>query len=440
MSELLMRVSSARRRRPASGEDSARGEARSSGEGLTRVWTPGSPGEPDGETMRWGRRGWAGSGVGALDDDALTSLLARSRHVGDPLADALVEVFAELRGGEGWELFERAIEHGLDAVRDGPQELRVLIESASTPPSWFELDLVDAGALSFWRAGVPASALALIYGSLAFGYQYGDLARPLAATGRLQQMASRRLAETTRWVLAVTTPGAMAPWAPGWASSVRVRVVHALIRRKLLASERWDREAWGVPISASAMMATAIGGFNVVPSRALADMGVRCSAADRETRTALWRWVGYVMGVPEQLLPASWAESERLIETLASLDHGRNDDGAALMHALTHNTLILEGLLPPWLLSPARHSLAPLLEAFVRRWLGEEASEQLGVSDTRLVRLVPALRPPMRMLSMLLSSELVGERRSARTQIAVVERLLDAAKAPRGTLSPTRAG
>jgi hypothetical protein len=302
-------------------------------------------------------------GIAALGERELRARLAAGRHRGDLQADALVARFRELPGGAGWGMFERALEHGADAVEDAPGELRALLEHASRTPSWLDLDLVDAGATSFWRVGLPALAPSLIYGSLAFGYQYGDLSRPLAATGRLEQMAPRRLGETSRWVLAVTTPGAMAPGGEGWRSSLRVRLVHALVRRHLLDSEEWDVEAWGVPISASAMMATAIGGFAIVPQRALADVGADATAADLESRTALWRWVGYVMGVPSALLPGNWREAGRLIETLATFDLGPNDDGPALMRALTHHALPLEGLFPAWGVPPARVLLTPMIEA-----------------------------------------------------------------------------
>jgi ER-bound oxygenase mpaB/B'/Rubber oxygenase, catalytic domain len=379
-------------------------------------------------------------GIAALGERELRERIAAGRHLGDPQADALVVRFRQLPGGAGWKLFERALEHGIDAVDDAPCELRALLERTSGSPAWLDLDLVDAGATSFWRVGLPALAPSLIYGSLAFGYQYGDMSRPLAATGRLEQMAPRRLGETARWVLAVTTPGAMAPGGEGWRSSLRVRLVHALLRRHLLDSGEWDVKAWGVPISASTMMATAIGGFAVVPQRALSDVGADATAADREARTALWRWVGYVMGVPPALLPANWREAERLIETLSVFDHGPNDDGPALMHALTRYGLPLDELLPAWGAGAARLALTPMIEALVRRWLGEAASDALGVGRTPIVRLVPLARPLVRSLGLILASGVLGdERAAAQAQIKLVGYLLDRAHAPSRPIAPLRA-
>jgi hypothetical protein len=377
-------------------------------------------------------------GVGALTDAELREWLTAFRAVGDPLADALVERFRELPGGQGWALLDGALTAGPGAPADGPPELRDLIAAASHTPAWLDLDVVDRGGISFWRAGYPAITLALLYGSLAFGYQYGDLARPLAATGRLDRMARRRVGETARWVLAVTTPGGLAPGADGWRASLRVRIVHALVRRRLLDSPDWPTAEWGVPISATAMMATAVGGFDVMPQRALADLGIPATPAERDARTALWRWVAYVMGVPEQLLPASWDEAERLMAAYATLDHGPNPDGPELIRALTHNALPIVSALPEPYAAPARRLLTPVVEAMVRRWLGDEAADRLELPPRRrAARVLPLTRPAMRAGSRLASSRLLGDEPTAtRRQIAFVDRVLDLTGQPARPVSP----
>lgn len=377
--------------------------------------------------------------LSALDDDALIARLAAARHRGDPLADELVTAFATLPGGAGWRLLDQALAEGIDATPDAPLELRALLADAARAPEWLDPDLVEAGALSFWRAGAPVLSLALVYGSLAFGYQYADLSRPLAATGRLERMASRRIGETTRWALTVTTPGGMRVGGEGWKSSVRVRLVHALVRARLSAREDWDHAAWGVPISATGMMATAIGGFHVVPERAVRDLGGRTTAADREARTALWRWVAFVMGVPEDLLPANAAEAERLVETLDRFFPGPSDEGPALMRALLHQGLPLRGLLPARAARPVQVLSAPVLAALVRRWLGSPMADQLGVGTSPIDRLVPLVRPLSWAHALLLAAgALGGEERAAELQIATVRRLLDAAGDPPAPVSPAQ--
>jgi ER-bound oxygenase mpaB/B'/Rubber oxygenase, catalytic domain len=379
----------------------------------------------------------SGLGIDHLADDELHARLGAARDAGDPLADALVAAFRELPGGAGWQLLERAFAAGPDAVPDAPRELHDLLAQASEPPAWHDQDLADAGAASIWSIGLPAVALALTYGSLAFGYQKAELARPLGMTGRLERMAPRRLAETLRWYLAVTNPGGTAPGEEGWRASVRVRLVHALVRRRLLESGTWDTSVWGMPISSAGMLVTAIGGFHVVPQRALRDLGARSTPAEREARTALWRWVGYVMGAPEDLLPANWEQAERIIEAADGFDDElENEYGAALMHALLNRPHPVEAVLPGVAAAPLRRANAAVGEALTRRWLGDDVSDGLGVRRNPAHRLVPLVRPAVRAHAALRATGLLGgEKLAAQLQIAFATRLLSFTDVP-APLSP----
>jgi len=270
-------------------------------------------------------------------DPELVDRLAAGAFVGDLVADPLVTAFKMMSGGAGWEMLDRALLEGADAVPDAPPQLAELVAPTFDPPAWVDLDLVDAGALAFWRSGGINLGLALMCGSLAYGYQSARLTRPLAATGRLAQLAPKRLRETGRWVSAATRPGALRPGADGLRATVRLRMVHALVRAHLLDSPGWNLSAWGVPISASDTLVTAIGGFLVVPLRALEDLGVRLSPAELEAMTHQWTWIGALMGTPEELLPGSYAEAREALAAALALDEGPNEDSPKLMHALLHH-------------------------------------------------------------------------------------------------------
>jgi hypothetical protein len=357
--------------------------------------------------------------------------LAEARHEGDPPADAVVAAFADLPGGEGWRLLEESLAKSVPSVRNRTggtvPAVRELLAPLREPPAWLDLDLADAGAVAYWRVGAPMLFLTLTYGSLAFGYQSADLVRPLAATGRLERMAPRRLAETSRWAVAVTRPGGMHPGAEGWKASIRVRLVHALVRRHLLDSGEWD-PAWGVPISAAGGFATAIGGFFVVPVRAMGDLGVRFSPSEREAISHLWRWIGYVMGVPEDLLPASARQAEEWVD--AALPHGGEptEDSPRLMRALLYHGLNL---------GPASPIAAQVVGALSRRWMGHEMADRLEVPGARLSRLVPLVRPVTRARDLVRASGLLGsDRRVAELELALVHRTRALRRSPREPLAP----
>ena len=313
---------------------------------------------------------------------------------GDPLADRLMKTFAELPGGTGWQMLDEALLHGPERVAGAPPELSELLAPAIDPPGWLDLDLVDAGAVAFWRGGRLNLALALICGSLAYGYQSARLTRPLAATGRLETMALRRLQETGRWLLTATRPCALPPGAEGLRATVRLRMVHALVRSHLLASPKWDRAAWGVPISATDTILTAMGGFMAVPLRAMEDLGVRLSPAELEAIAHQWTWIASLMGAPKGLLPRSLGEIDTLLDTAHAIDEGPTEDSPKLMRALLHNgaPIPYEQRIPGFAKGPAQVIKTRLLGGLARRWMDDEIADSLGIPDSRLTGVMRLLR------------------------------------------------
>ncbi len=239
-------------------------------------------------------------------------------------------------------------------------------------------------------------------------------------------MAPRRLRETGRWVSAATRPGALRPGAEGLRATVRLRMVHALVRAHLLDSPEWDLAAWGVPISASDALVTAVGGFLVVPLRALEDLGVRLSPAELEAMTHQWTWIASLMGTPDDMLPGSYGEARAVMEAALALDEGPNEDSPKLMHALLHYgaEFPFEKRLPWPARRPARAMKARLLGGFVRRWMDHEMADRLGVPSTPFTRLTPMLRPLALAREVARASHLLGsDERIARLEWAFVERM-----------------
>jgi hypothetical protein len=345
---------------------------------------------------------------------------------GDPPADNLVAALRALPAGAGARLLGRALADG--AVPAGaPPELDALLAPLREPPAWLDPGLLDAGAVATWRAGGLPLFLALTYGSLAFGYQSARLARPLARTGRLERMAGRRLAETSRWYVAATAPGGMHVGAGGWRATVRTRVVHAHVRDHLRRSGAWDDARDGVPISQADAFATAIGGFFVIPMRALRDLGVRHSPAEQEAIAHLWRWIGWVMGVPDALLPDGAAQAAERVALALELDDGPSEDGARLMRALLEHGLPITRLVPGPAGAPARALGVQLAGGLARRWLGPAMADRLDVPGRALAPLVPLMRPAAQARAALCATGLLGSDDAvARRELAFVRRLLAA--------------
>ena len=70
-------------------------------------------------------------------------------------------------------------------------------------------------------------------------------------TGRIFDNGVRRLQQNNRHFMEIYFPGGLQRYGDGWKLSVRIRFIHAQVRRLLGQSTEWSHEAWGVPISAA---------------------------------------------------------------------------------------------------------------------------------------------------------------------------------------------
>ena len=124
-----------------------------------------------------------------------------------------------------------------------------------------------------------------------------------------------RLLETTQWVLDVMEggPDVLAPPSEstpegghGWRSTIRVRMLHTRVRRRILRqAERladvYSVERDGVPINQEDLAAT-LGSFSVAPLLSLQRLGIVPTKQEREDFIATWRHIGYYMGIDPQIL------------------------------------------------------------------------------------------------------------------------------------------
>lgn len=255
-----------------------------------------------------------------------TLLAALDRQ--DPLADAAALALAPLPAG-GHTLVDAAL-HG--DLRDAPPALRELLASVAEFPRWVDWARVDRGCAVFLRAGF-AGGLVLGLRSLPFGYAAPAGNKPLVFSGRLAEKAPRRLAETARFVAAVSDPGALRRRAEGWSITLKVRLMHAQIRHLLQQSGRWDSALWAPPINQHDMLAT-IFLFSQVFLDGLRLLGLHVDRSEGDDFIHLWRVIGWLIGVEEGLLPDDEA-SARTASEIIYLTQGPPDaDSRALVAAL----------------------------------------------------------------------------------------------------------
>jgi hypothetical protein len=251
---------------------------------------------------------------------------------GDPLADDVVLAFEALPRGEGQRMLERALAEGIEAVPNAPLALVRLFAQLDDVPPWVDWERIHRGARAYMRPGL-FGGLSLSAVGLLTGYHSHAAVKPLAFTGRLDQMAQRRLAETSLFVLNAFQIDALRRGGKGFAMTVRVRMIHAQIRRHLSRSPAWRTEEWGVPINNADMAATNIA-FSIGMLRTVRQLGFRFTTDEADDVMLLWRYVGYLSGVDIGLLATSDRDALELAHLIVMLQPGPDEHSRKLADAL----------------------------------------------------------------------------------------------------------
>lgn len=358
--------------------------------------------------------------------DAMADGLMR----GDLLGDAVVAEFFAARdepGAMAWSDVVGALENPPD---DLPPALAEFIAATSTPPDWFDPALAHAGAMAWWRFGSLQSST--LYQSLIYGYQARGFTRPLVETGRLATGTWDRVQSTARWVALATAPELMDVGNPGWVQTLRIRLVHAMVRYHLTEHQGWDTQSWGVPINQTYAQFTITAGFLALPLRIAGDFGLRYSRAEREAITHMWRWIGWVMGVDDDLLPRNFADAEEIDRIARAFQMEPDEQARTLVTALLDDGYRTEVPLPPLpapvaqAINSAVHTvtrpfLRTLFASVSTRWVDPDIASALGLRSTRLSNVVVLARPIVRSREVLRAMGVFGsDTRMAQRELHLV--------------------
>ena len=308
--------------------------------------------------------------------------------VEDPPADAAYAALATLPRVEARRALDAAIASPAAAATSIPAVAALLVPLAD-PPVWFDRARATRGGRLFLETGV-AGGLVLGAASLVTGYLAPGGNKPLIASGvLLRSGASRRLAETSAFVRDVCRPGGMDRGGPGFAATVRVRMMHAAVRARLRAGPvalpggRWRDEDWGAPLNQHDLAATVLL-FGWVAVEGLRRLGIQPSESDVRDFLHLWRVVGHVIGVVPELVSDDPEACRTLSAMVRALQAPPDDDARALVHAL------LDAAAPELPAdSPARQRARRFGASLVRLFHGDEVADALGLPRSPLDRLAP---------------------------------------------------
>jgi len=274
-----------------------------------------------------------------FDEDCVTESICRQLQAeGDLVCDnALLVIFPKASDSVGKDLYETLVSY-VDAHPGHNAASIFLHEAQRAPPSEIEVseEEVSQGRMFFLDHAMQIMQAFLHY-SLAGGFASVRIGRTLRAVSYLvpshgaaeitkasNDRTSARLLETFQFVLDVTgcppyplrtkdsegekrtIPGTKAylmPGGEGWKAALRVRMLHGVARRR--TRERLGKAGLlgpeDVPISQEEMSAT-LGSFCIVPLWCLHRLGLPPTSKQAHTYLALWRHIGFYLGVSPAIL------------------------------------------------------------------------------------------------------------------------------------------
>jgi hypothetical protein len=306
----------------------------------------------------------------AIAPDIADKYIAHT-HVGDPLGEEMTDDLAKFKLEEASILIQNAMDNeGEEALREAPASLRKFFKEAETLPEWLDYSAFAPGVRMFHRNSQVILA-AFVAGVLIEGFTT-NIAMSFFITGRLRDQGIRRLGQNNRHMIEIFLPGGLYRDGDGWKLSVRIRLVHAQLRHLLNRSEEWDTEAWGTPISA-AHLGYAISAFSARLLKHMKTLGAQYNDEEYDSFMAVWRYSGYLMGIPETILFRDADEALRLWEIALTCEPDSPLESVVMAHSLVNSAPLIAGRTEP----ADRRELAGYVYRVSRGLIGNEFADSL---------------------------------------------------------------
>ena len=267
-------------------------------------------------------------------------------------------------------------DHEGDALRGAPASVRDFYSHCVEPPDWLDLPSLLPGCQMFWRNGRLVLA-GMVGGVLVEGFAT-NIAKSFFLTGRLRDQGVRRLQQNNRHMLEIFMPGGMEAHADGWTHSVRVRLVHAKIRKLLTESEEWDVAELGTPLSA-AHVGFAIAAFSARLLKHLKRLGGSFDQEERRSFMAVWRYSGYLMGVPETILYRDEEEALEIFRIGLLCEPPPSLESIVLATSLINSAPLIAGIDD----DDERRNLSGYVAQISRALIGNELADALRYPKSR---------------------------------------------------------
>lgn len=376
-------------------------------------------------------------GTSVRIDNALYQEMLDGLWEGDEPMDRVVEWMFASGPRQSKQMFEQALESGIETVPDAPAPLRDFFARVDTRPEWVDMGMVNKGALAVNAMGDTLHYIARDV-ALMGGYLLSGLNQPLVMTGALSKGTGRRFAETMSWATDIYAPKSMERFGQGFKSTIRVRMIHALVRRNLQKNPEWDFERHALPINQTDMLGTILA--TVVIALGARALGVPVSRKEESWVLHHGRYVAWLIGVKEEWGFTTSGEAVQLLLHSASTQPRGEETSRIMAQSLAAEPLSrrysnLQAL-------RRRYEYAKHL-SISRLFLRKDTLEQLGVSS-RIPPWYPAVTIPVRFTWQMTNRLLPGGyqrlcREGREKQLAMLKVFHEGAESAAGLIQPDEA-
>lgn len=259
-------------------------------------------------------------------------------HIDETGDQVVRDVYLTQKFHEASREIENYIRNGVQENDNVPGSVKKLFTQTQQIPDWLNYDLLKSGAELCMRSNLDALISLRDY-CLMGGYDFAYLNKPLIATEALKKGAVKRLSETLDFWVNATRYNALEIHKKGYEFAIKTRLIHSYARLSIKKHyKNWDTENWGEPINSWDMMATYIG-FSLVFMHSLRKLGNTFSDKEEKGLFHLWKYVGYLLGIPEKLLPDDKKQATQYFYLWTSIQPPADEDSVLLAHSLLNESL-----------------------------------------------------------------------------------------------------
>ena len=331
-------------------------------------------------------------------DEALADIYIKHTTLGDPELDPVMEELAALPPGDLHRFIGAGIEEQDEVLRKAPQPLREFFNNLEEP-EWLDYEAFRPGIRAF-HANVDLMLVAFVTGVLVEGFST-MIAKSFNITGRVAS-TKRRLQQNNRHMMDVFFPGGLYRNGDGWKLSMRIRIIHSRIRALLNKSEEWNHEAWGAPVSA-AHLGLAISVFSKRLLEYSLKVGANFTEEEKDSVLDVWRYTGFVMGIPETILYTDAEAATRIYRVGYLCEPPPDPDSVAVANMLIQAIPTVADITDP----KEQAELTTLAYRLSRALIGRERAEQFEFPKTPVLGTLFLYRMKQRYLRLVKNSQLV---------------------------------